>query len=189
MASQGYLSLSRALLAAGVPKENIFPISAVTGKGVEDLVRATRRVLKAMGDHALEYSTDALNIQEVACHPEPLATPAPPYPVMTLPWAPGQVPKKDMTQRVDDFDVTEDHRYGRCFFVTGQAIERFAQMTNFGYFEGARRFQQVLKRVGSGPLEPSQRPLDVFARMTPGSRDRANYAAFSVSEFLRDTPS
>eukprot|EP00873_Tetraselmis_striata_P035218 jgi/Tetstr1/455482/TSEL_042311.t1 len=110
------------LIAEGIPEDAIFPISAVTGKGVTELVRATRRMLQALGEAELEYSTDALNIREV--------------------------PKKDMTARMDDFDIEEDHQYGRCYFVKGQAIERFAQMTNFDYFEGARRFQQVLKRVG-----------------------------------------
>lgn len=110
------------LIAEGIPRDVIFPISAVTGKGVTELVRATQRMLEELGEKPLEYSTDALNIREV--------------------------PKKDMSARMDDFDIEEDHQYGRCYFVKGQAIERFAQMTNFDYFEGARRFQQVLKRVG-----------------------------------------
>lgn len=50
---------------AGIPEDAIFPISAVTGKGVTELVRATRRMLQALGEAELEYSTDALNIREV----------------------------------------------------------------------------------------------------------------------------
>ena len=49
----------------GIPEENIFPISAATGKGLEPLVRAVRRVLNELGEHKIKYSTDALNIQEV----------------------------------------------------------------------------------------------------------------------------
>jgi len=110
------------LMEEGVPEESIFAMSAATGKGVEPVVRAARRALEALGPKEIAYTTDALNIQEV--------------------------PKKDMTKRMDDFEITEDLSYGRVFYVSGQAIERFAQMTNFDYFEGARRFQQVLKRVG-----------------------------------------
>eukprot|EP00191_Tetraselmis_sp_GSL018_P016663 CAMPEP_0177582200 /NCGR_PEP_ID=MMETSP0419_2-20121207/2598_1 /TAXON_ID=582737 /ORGANISM="Tetraselmis sp., Strain GSL018" /LENGTH=613 /DNA_ID=CAMNT_0019071381 /DNA_START=221 /DNA_END=2062 /DNA_ORIENTATION=+ len=110
------------LVEQGIRKEHIFPISSATGRGVTELVRGLRALLEDSGSEELEYTTDALNIQEV--------------------------PKKDMSARMDDFEITEDHQYGRCYIVTGQGIERFAQMTNFDYFEGARRFQQVLKRAG-----------------------------------------
>ena len=34
------------------------------------------------------------------------------------------------------------------FTVTGEAIERFAQMTNWDYYEAANRFQKVLEAAG-----------------------------------------
>lgn len=45
----------------GVPAERIFPISAATGQGVLDLVRAVRAVLDELGPQAVQYETNALN--------------------------------------------------------------------------------------------------------------------------------
>ncbi len=44
-----------------MPAERIFPISAATGQGVLDLVRAVRAVLDELGPQAVQYETNALN--------------------------------------------------------------------------------------------------------------------------------
>ena len=51
--------------------------------------------------------------------------------------------------RIDDFDIEADLAEGRTWHVTGAAIERFAAMTNWGYYEAAARFQKVLDVAGT----------------------------------------
>jgi GTP-binding protein len=36
----------------------------------------------------------------------------------------------------------------RLFYIRGEAIERFAQMTNWDYYEAVKRFQRVLEVSG-----------------------------------------
>lgn len=49
----------------GVPEERLFPISAVTGRGVREAVSAVRAVLDELGPAEVAPETDALNITEV----------------------------------------------------------------------------------------------------------------------------
>lgn len=60
-----------------------------------------------------------------------------------------KVPKVRSEARMDQFQL-EVERYNeqRIFHVTGEAIERFAQMTNWDYYEAANRFQKVLEAAG-----------------------------------------
>ncbi|KAG2448709.1 hypothetical protein HYH02_006065 [Chlamydomonas schloesseri] len=111
----------------GVPADKIFPISAATGQGVIELVRAVRGVLDELGPQQLTYETNALNQTAVQ--------------------------RRDV--RIDDFTVLlEDLPPGspstapRVFFVEGEGIERFAQMTNWDYYEAVKRFQRVLEVSG-----------------------------------------
>lgn len=51
--------------------------------------------------------------------------------------------------RMDQFQLeVESHNEHRIFHITGEAIERFAQMTNWDYYEAANRFQKVLEAAG-----------------------------------------
>jgi hypothetical protein len=47
-----------------VPPERLFPISAITGRGVRELVAAVRGVLDELGPAVPEPETDALNLTE-----------------------------------------------------------------------------------------------------------------------------
>ncbi|GFR45678.1 hypothetical protein Agub_g7092 [Astrephomene gubernaculifera] len=122
----------------GVQAERVFPISAATGQGVMQLVRAVRGVLDEMGPAQVTYETNALNQTSVPAR---------------------------RNIRVDDFTVSlEDLSssggfggYGgsssdapskRIFYVEGEGIERFQQMTNWDYYEAVRRFQRVLEVSG-----------------------------------------
>lgn len=49
---------------------------------------------------------------------------------------------------ISDFTVTPDLEYQRTWHVTGEAISRFASMTNWDYYEAALRFQKVLEAAG-----------------------------------------
>ena len=49
----------------GVPEDRLFPISAVTGRGVREAVSAVRGVLDELGPAEVAPETDALNITEV----------------------------------------------------------------------------------------------------------------------------
>jgi hypothetical protein len=49
----------------GVPEDRMFPISAVTGRGVREAVTAVRSVLDELGPAEVAPETDALNITEV----------------------------------------------------------------------------------------------------------------------------
>lgn len=109
----------------GLDPERIFPISAATGQGVTTLVRAVRGVLDAMGPAEVQYETDAVNQTQA---PKRGAAGAP----------------------MDDFRVTveEDAAGARVYVIEGEGIERFAQMTNWDYYEAVRRFQRVLDVTG-----------------------------------------
>lgn len=50
--------------------------------------------------------------------------------------------------RIGDFEIEADLAVGRTWFVRGAALERFAQMTDWSYYEAALRFQRVLKACG-----------------------------------------
>ena len=51
-------------------------------------------------------------------------------------------------KRIDEFTITSDLAHGRSFFVEGEAVLRFAQMTNWSYYESLLRFQKVLELSG-----------------------------------------
>ena len=58
------------------------------------------------------------------------------------------VPKLHADARMDEFVITADLAEGRRWFIEGDAIRRFAQMTNWNYYESALRFQKVLAASG-----------------------------------------
>lgn len=58
-------------------------------------------------------------------------------------------PGRQQGPRIDDFVITPEFETGqRVFRVKGEGVERFAQMTNFDYYESAKRFQKVLEVAG-----------------------------------------
>ncbi|BDA41236.1 GTPase Obg [Coccomyxa sp. Obi] len=109
------------LLGEGVPPEDIFAISAATGQGVRDLVRRVRDVLDTLPVEAAVRTTDALNMREL--------------------------PRRMSSADISDFSV-EGPDGERRWIVSGEAIERFAAMTNWDYYEAMLRFQKVLDATG-----------------------------------------
>ncbi|KAG2484430.1 hypothetical protein HYH03_016740 [Edaphochlamys debaryana] len=115
----------------GVPADRIFAVSAATGRGVTELVRAVRGVLDELGPATLEKETNAQNLT---------AIPA----------------RRDV--RIDEFTISVEEMPGvspapgggpnRVYYVEGEAIERFASMTNWDYYESSKRFQRVLEASG-----------------------------------------
>lgn len=111
----------------GLDPSRVIPISAVTGRGVTDLVRIVRGVLDEMGPAVMEPSTDALNRTAL--------------------------PKRfDQAMRIDRFTIEKEPmplaKGEQLFYVRGEAIERFAQMTNWDYYEAVKRFQRILDVSG-----------------------------------------
>ena len=170
------------LQAQGIAREDVLAISAVTGQGVLDLVRRLRAVLDSLpavvsllpnqlstsvlrtncirvsrqspaGCISLEgWAADRL-VQSLHCDSAtPLQDEAEPTTNalnMTEP------PKGLSEKRIDEFTITTDLANGRLFFVEGEAIERFAGMTNWDYYEAQLRFQKVLEASGASPVQSS----------------------------------
>lgn len=86
-------------------------------------VRQVRAVLDAMPAEELTLETDAVNQQAKARTDADVA-------------------------RLDEFSVDAELAEDRTWYVRGAALERFAQMTNWDYFEAVLRFQRVLKACG-----------------------------------------
>eukprot|EP00879_Flechtneria_rotunda_P001326 GHRR01001476.1.p1 GENE.GHRR01001476.1~~GHRR01001476.1.p1 ORF type:complete len:621 (+),score=182.90 GHRR01001476.1:200-2062(+) len=111
----------------GIAPDHSLPISAITGRGVRNLVLAVRRELAALGPAEVQPETMALNVTKVPRHFAPEA-------------------------RIDKFTIEADPNQlpggSRLFIVRGEAIERFAQMTNWDYYEAVKRFQRVLEVSG-----------------------------------------
>ena len=60
-----------------------------------------------------------------------------------------EVPRRHSEARIDEFSIDVQSEDGhQMFIVTGEAINRFAQMTNWDYYEAANRFQKVLEAAG-----------------------------------------
>jgi len=109
----------------GVLDVDVLSMSAVAQVGVSEVVRRVRRVL------------DDLPVGEET--PEAVITS-------------GEV-ERDAHRRADarigEFFIEEQPGFTpRVFIVKGEAIERFAQMTDWSYYEATRRFQGVLDAAG-----------------------------------------
>ncbi|KAL4858432.1 putative GTP-binding protein [Chlorella vulgaris] len=127
-----------ALAAEGVPPESCFAISAVSGRGVTELVRAVRTVLDA-----LPAEPEPEREQQTAA-PPPVALPG----------------RRDSHAKIGEFSVESDLSGPRVWYIKGAAIERFAQMTDWGYYEAARRFQRVLVAGGIDSALQAQGVMD-----------------------------
>jgi GTPase len=175
--SGDYFDDMKELLAqeCGVSPDVVFPVSAVTGQGVLDLVRfplcggslleqrparpvvcivqldrsafnaswqshpwrpdGTRLIFRWLQVRAVRKMLDEMpeevNALETAARNQ-------------------QVKIKSTTDhaRLDDFTIESELAEHRTWFVRGVALERFAQMTNWDYFESSLRFQRVLQTIG-----------------------------------------
>ena len=70
-----------------------------------------------------------------------------------------ELPRRVSAAEIDDFTITADLANGRVWLVEGEAIARFAAMTNWDYYEATLRFQKVLDSAG----EQSRCRLDNFS--------------------------
>jgi GTP-binding protein len=94
------------LLAEGIAPDHIFPLSAVTGQGVLDLVKKVRKVLDELGPAQQMYETNAVNQTRL----------------------PGR-----QNERLDDFTIDVEEPKGptgpKVFYVMGKALQKFAQVS------------------------------------------------------------
>ena len=96
------------------------PLSGVSGRGTTELVRRVREVLDALPEPEVTRTVENTTV----------------------------VPKKARKQ-IDEYDLVVDRTQTPWLFeIRGEALSRFAQMTNFDYFEGLLRFQRVLEVAG-----------------------------------------
>lgn len=61
-------------------------------------------------------------------------------------------PRLQRALNIDDYHISRGS--GGEWVVEGDAISRFAQMTNWNYYEAALRFQKVLDAAGACPALP-----------------------------------
>ena len=66
-----------------------------------------------------------------------------------------ELPRRISDAEIDDFSITSDLAHGRVWYVEGKAIQRFAAMTNWNYYEATLRFQKVLDSAGGWTLLPA----------------------------------
>lgn len=113
-----------------VPPEDVLAISAVTGQGVTDLVRRARGMLDALAPCEKEEGEEG---EEEASMVEGADLTAAKTAMMN-------------DARISEFEISLDSSVTPWVWtVKGAAIERFAQMTDWSYYEAARRFQRVLE--------------------------------------------
>jgi GTPase len=86
-------------------------------------VRAVRTMLKDTPDSSTVRQTDSLNVQK-------------------------KPKSRTDAANLADYRVEADLAAERTWYVHGHALERFAQMTDWNFFEASLRFQRVLRRVG-----------------------------------------
>ncbi len=59
-----------------------------------------------------------------------------------------ELPRRVSSADISDFTVTADPDNERRWIVSGEAIDRFAAMTNWDYYEATLRYQKVLDATG-----------------------------------------
>ncbi|CAI5516310.1 unnamed protein product [Closterium sp. Naga37s-1] len=116
----------------GVKGPVVLSMSAVTGQGTQEVVRAAYGLLKSVqgesdgwGDEGEEEAPNTTR-QRLGLAAEV---------------------QRARRAAVNEFRVAFDG-HTRVFEVTGEGIERFVQMTNWEYFEAVRRFAHVLDASG-----------------------------------------
>ena len=63
------------------------------------------------------------------------------------------LPRRFSEARISSFQIEADLVVTpRLFYVHGEALERFAQMTNWDYYEAVSRFQKVLDAAGEATV-------------------------------------
>ena len=147
------------LLREGVPPEDILAISAATGRGVTELVRRVRVVLDALPAEEEEGEVDSV---EAAARRGAQAAAA----------AVKLAGRRDTDARIGEFAIDCDLAGPRVWFVEGAAIQRFAQMTDWSYYEAALRFQRVLEVGpvgGGGGLRGCWSRTSLSGQRVPGS--------------------
>jgi GTP-binding protein len=119
------------LAARGVAPADVLAVSAATGRGAAELVRAVRALL------------DALPAEEPRA-----AEAAPPAAAPSAPGGDVRVAMARRGARFGDFSVKAEGDGRRAWAVRGEALERFAAMTDWSYYESARRFARALDAAG-----------------------------------------
>ena len=114
------------------------------------------RDLRAQGDttpHGLLGNKLAVHISLELCAPDlSVVVQAPTQTTDALNMT--ELPRRISAAEIDDFAITSDLAHGRAWHVEGEAIERFAAMTNWDYYEATLRFQKVLESAGEHSFPP-----------------------------------
>lgn len=123
--------IRQGLLQRGVAEEDILAISAATSLGVTDLVRRSRAVLDALPPEEERESRGVPKLEDSTFRAAEIGM------------------ARRSAARIGEFTIEGDLNNGpRVWYVKGDAIERFAQMTDWSYYEAAKRFQGVLDAAG-----------------------------------------
>ena len=121
------------LIQRGVAEVDILAISAATAKGVTEIVRRSRQVLDALPAEEERKSMGVVM-------PDGNGAGA---------FRAAEVAMARRTQaRIGEFMIESDLNGPRVWTIRGEAIERFAQMTDWSYYEAAKRFQGVMDAAG-----------------------------------------
>ncbi|KAL6766559.1 OBGE1 [Auxenochlorella protothecoides x Auxenochlorella symbiontica] len=165
-ASSDYWPDVRAALCEehGLADEDVLAVSAAAGTGVPALVRRVRRLLDVAGASGSWEEPGEVRPDRTGPRADgwgwnvagagaagPAATPLRPGADATVEpevVALAPPPAAVNTARLSDFSISSDLAGPRTWYVSGEALERFAQMTDWSYFEAAARFQGVLKAAG-----------------------------------------
>ena len=123
--------IKEGLLQRGVAEEDIIAISAATARGVTEIVRRTRVVLDALPEEEERESWGVVPSSDKGV-----------FRAAEIGMA------KRSAARIGEFTIEGDLSGHRVWYVRGDAIERFAQMTDWSYYEAAKRFQGVLDAAG-----------------------------------------
>ena len=134
-----------ALIQRGMKEEDILAMSAVTGRGVTEMVRRVRHMLdKSDTPELIQAIERASNMTaekpDSMAHQDEIG-----YQKRSLAHA---LTARRSEAKIGEFVIESDLSGPRFWYVRGEAIERFAQMTDWSYYEAARRFQRVLEAAG-----------------------------------------
>eukprot|EP00897_Mesotaenium_endlicherianum_P009653 jgi/Mesen1/8716/ME000052S08144 len=109
-------------------------MSAATGQHTEAVVRAARAVLATLPPAEADLEEDAGDAGLSARAKKQKASV-------------GEMIQMRRAVPLEEFKVDVD-RHTRTFYIQGEGLERFIQMTNWEYFEAVKRFQGVLDASG-----------------------------------------
>ncbi|MBE3578143.1 MAG: GTPase ObgE [Limnochordales bacterium] len=139
------------LISRGVAADRIFPISAATGEGVEELITAVFRHLRALRlqvSGPAEAGSDGQVIGGEADRLSERGMSGRVPDVIELPTVRGREPRRRGRRGGTESPAVRVVRQAGGFRVEGEAVSRFLQRFDLSSDEALREFLRWLKRVG-----------------------------------------